>query len=277
VLIDVVLAVLCASLSSNAGADELPSFSEIVSGQCDPISHIAEGASGEDLSKHESRVFCDVAVVGVFKDDPKHVLVRFVDSKSDAVIVYAGMMKDAEHMSVRSVDIESKESHQPIPVEEGDCRFFFNKRFLNEKRISGIACGAKVVKSGRRTVPIVAFDADPTSKSTWPHELSLVSYNRKGVVNCSLPGTTIEFALDGRGGARVVHIESDYAPFLTAAQHAPVWRAVLSVEHGDQMLGLRDGHSINIIVRLPDGKGSVFASAADGGIADIRCQVFVRP
>jgi len=155
VFFGVALATLRASAPSNAVADDLT----VVKGQCTPGSHIAEGAIGEDLTKRQSRFFCDSAVVSVFSDNPKHVMIQFADSKSNHArqIGYAGMMEDEEIMNVRSVYLESG---QPTPVADGNCKFFFSK-----KNISGIACGAKIDEAGRRTVPIVSFDADPTQHS----------------------------------------------------------------------------------------------------------------
>ena len=51
VFFGVALAALRASVPSNAVADDLT----VVKGQCTPRSHIAEGAIGEDLTKHESQ------------------------------------------------------------------------------------------------------------------------------------------------------------------------------------------------------------------------------
>jgi hypothetical protein len=73
VFFGVALAALRASAPSNAVADDLT----VVKGQCTPESHIAEGAIGEDLTKRQSRFFCDSAVVSVFSDNPKHVMIQF--------------------------------------------------------------------------------------------------------------------------------------------------------------------------------------------------------
>jgi hypothetical protein len=245
----------------------------IVKGQCAPESHIAEGAIGEDLTKRHSRFFCDSAVLTFFSDDPKHVMVQFADSKSHHArqIGYAGMMDDEVMMNVRNVYLETG---RPTPVAEGYCKFFFK-----EKNISGIACGAKVDEAGRRTVPVVSFNADPSSTPAPPHsptaQPDLIPYDKSGVANCSLPGTIIDFALNGRGGAQVARIESNYLPFRRAAQQTRVWRAGLVDHDGKRMLILDNGHKTRIMVSLPDGKGMAFS--ADGGVSDILCQVLVSP
>jgi hypothetical protein len=78
VFFGVALATLWTSAPSNAVANELT----VVKGQCTPGSHIAEGAIGEDLTKRQSRFFCDSAVVSVFSDNPKHVMIVFADSRA---------------------------------------------------------------------------------------------------------------------------------------------------------------------------------------------------
>jgi hypothetical protein len=102
-----------------------------------------------------------------------------------------------------------------------------------------------------------------------------VPYNKSGVANCSLPGTIIEFALDGRGGAQVARIETNYPPFRVAAQQTRVWRAGLVDKDGKRILVLDNGRKTRIMVSLPDGKGVAFS--ADGGVSDILCQVLVSP
>lgn len=270
VLIGMVLVALLALVPSSAVADD----THILKGQCGPESHVAEGAIGEDLTKHQSRFFCDAAVITFFSDKPKHVMVQFADSKSNHArqIGYAGTMDDAEILVVSSVYLETGRA---TPVVEGYCKFFFKA-----KDISGISCGAKIDEGDRRTVPVVSFDADPPSASAPPHSSTVepnatVPYNKSGVANCSLPGTIIEFALDGRGGAQVARIETNYPPFRVAAQQTRVWRAGLVDKDGKRILVLDNGRKTRIMVSLPDGKGVAFS--ADGGVSDILCQVLVSP
>jgi hypothetical protein len=267
-----VLVALGALASYNAMADD----HRILKGQCASGSHIAEGAIDEDLTKHQSRFFCDSAIVSVFSDNPKHVMVLFADSKSNHArqIGYAGMMEDEEIMNVRSVYLESGKA---TPVAEGYCKFFFKETSM-EKNVSSIACGAKIDEADRRTVPIVVFDTDPSTISTPPNSPSAgpnpPPYNKSGVANCSLPGTIIEFALNGHGGAQVARIETNYPPLRSAAQ-TRVWRASLVDKDGKRLLVLDNGRKTRIMVSLPDGKGMAFS--ADGGVSDILCQVLVSP
>lgn len=269
IFIGVLFELLWALAPSNAAADD----TTIVKGQCTPESHIAEGAIGEDLTKRQSRFFCDAAVVTYFSDNPKHVMIQFAESKSTHArqIGYAGMMDDVQIVNVGKVYLESG---KPSTVVEGYCKFFFK-----EKNISGIACGAKIDEAGRRTVPVVSFKADPSNapaerhSSTAEHEP--VPYDKNGIANCSLPGTIIEFALDGRGGARIARIESNYPPFRSAARQTRVWRAGFVNKDGKRILVLDNERKTRIMISLPDGKGMAFS--ADGGVSDILCQVLVSP
>lgn len=127
---------------------------QVLKGRCDSSSHIAEGPIGEDLTKRQSRFFCDAAVIASFSDDPRHRLIQFADSQSNhkAPLGFGGLMQDAAIMNVRSVYLEI--SNASVAA-DGGCKFFFK-----DNKISGIACGAKIDEGNRRTVPVVAFDVD---------------------------------------------------------------------------------------------------------------------
>jgi hypothetical protein len=101
-------------------------------------------------------------------------------------------------------------------------------------------------------------------------------YQNAGVVNCSLPGTIVEFGLDGSGGAEVTRIESNFAPMRNAARRGRVWSARLVEGDDKQILVLDNGERTRIMVSLPDGKGMAFVTDANG-LSDILCQVLVRP
>jgi hypothetical protein len=127
---------------------------QVIKGECGPGSHIAEGRIGEDLTKKQSRFFCDSAVIIAFGDDPKHRMIEFVQSNSEHApqIGYGGMMEAADIMTVYSVYLEIG---RPTAVTEGACKLFFAKNI-----ISRAACGTKIDKGDRRTVAIVEFNAD---------------------------------------------------------------------------------------------------------------------
>lgn len=273
VLSGTAIVAFCTLLAFGAKADD----TKLIKGQCGPESHIAEGPIGQDLTKLQSRFFCDAAVVTVFSDDPKHVMIQFADSKSHHArqIGYAGVMEDEQILNVHGVYLEPGRS---TPVVEGYCKLFFEAKGF-EKTISSIACGAKIDEADRRTVPVITFKADSSTFSTPPNSSlsvsSLPPYNKSGVANCSLPGTIINFALNGQGGAQVARIESNYAPFRAAVQQTRVWRAGLTDKDGTRFLVLDNGRKTRIMVRLPDGKGMAFS--ADGGVSDILCQILVTP
>jgi hypothetical protein len=137
----------------------------VVNGQCTAESHIAEGAIGDDLTKRQSRFFCDSAVITVFGENkfPKNVMVQFVETKSthDPQIGYAGQMDDENILNVFNVYLEA--GRPPSKASDGACKFFYNGDAL-----SSMACGAKIDEAGRRTVPIVVFNAAQSNTGTPP-------------------------------------------------------------------------------------------------------------
>jgi hypothetical protein len=255
-------------------------------GQCAAESHIAEGAVGDDLTKRQSRFFCDSVVITVFGQNvfPKHVMVQFVETKAvhGRQIGYAGQMSDENILDVANVYLEEG---RPSKASDGACKFFYSGR-----DISSIACGAKIDQSGRRTVPVVLFDAALSSITTKteidcgkPRNADDAAfcqngrpYQNAGAVNCSLPGTIIEFGLDGSGAAEVTRIESNFEPMRNAARLRRVWSARLVERDDKQILVLDNGERTRIMVSLPDGKGKAFVTDANG-LSDILCQVLVRP
>lgn len=260
--------------TSHAEADG-PTDIQVVKGKCNAQSHIAEGPIGADLTKRQSRYFCDVAIISFFDRTSSHLMVQFSEKQSHhgAILGFAGTM-DADGQ-VLEVDRVYLEPGKATPATDGACKFFFER-----KEMTSIVCGAKIDEGNRRTVPVVAFDAFPSGTSRQstdqPPETTVgVPYNKTGVVNCSLPGTIIDFALDGRGGAQIARIESNYAPFRRAARQTRVWKAGVADRDGKRILILDNGHNTRIMVDLPDGKGMAFSG--DGGVSDILCQVLVAP
>jgi hypothetical protein len=275
VLIGLIFLSLLASAFSAAAADQ----TTLLKGKCTPESHIAEGTIGEDLTKLESRFFCDSAVITFLGDAPNHVLIQFADSRSlhGRQIGFAGTRDDEQIIIVHSVYLETG---RPTAVVEGACKFF-----RKGKDISALFCAAKIDEGVRRTVPLVAFDValpgaseqhNPTNPPIPKLEsIPKIPYDKSGVVNCSLPGTIIEFFLNGQGGAQVTRIDSNYAPFLNAVKQNRLWSAKSQDRALERILVLDNGHNTRIIIRLPDGKGMAFS--ADGGVSDILCQVLVTP
>lgn len=126
----------------------------VIAGQCNSDSHIAEGKLGEDLTKRQSRFFCDSVSIGYFDNVGKHVMLNFSESKSQtsSAIGYAGFMEpDGLTMNVDRVYLAGKQ----FQVTEGACRFFY---FPN-KQVKDIVCGAPIDQGDRRTVPVVSFSA----------------------------------------------------------------------------------------------------------------------
>jgi hypothetical protein len=97
-------------------------------------------------------------------------------------------------------------------------------------------------------------------------------YMKTGVANCVLPGTSAEFFLDGRGGAKLVKASSNYDGFRQAAR-IKNWKAMTLTMEGRRMLVIDNGKNSRIMTELPAGKGMAFLF--DGGVSDIVCQVMV--
>ena len=128
---------------------------QIVEGQCGKQSHVAEGNIGDDLTKRQSRFYCDSAVITFFDQKSGHVMVQFSEFKAhnNAQLGFAGFMKeDGQIMDVSNVYLDNRQ----IQVAEGYCKFFFKN-----KQMDSIACGSAIDEGGRRTVPVIVFTASP--------------------------------------------------------------------------------------------------------------------
>jgi hypothetical protein len=139
-----------------SGRAAQPSDIQVVSGTCDPSSHTAEGRLGVDLTKRQSRFYCDSAVITFFDDYKGHVMIQFVQKESHhgPILGFSGKVEDGGIMM--SVDHVYLTTGSPTTVSDGACKFFFKNL-----HISGISCGIKVDETGRRTTAIVGFNAAP--------------------------------------------------------------------------------------------------------------------
>jgi regulator of extracellular matrix RemA (YlzA/DUF370 family) len=149
--------VLAATLSlPTSGYAAQPGDIHIVTGSCGQNSHTAEGSLGEDLTKRQSRFFCDAAIITFFDDYKGHVMVQFVQKEAHhtPILGFAGRMEEDGIMM--NLDHVYLVAGQPTTVSEGWCKFFFKNRHM-----SGIFCGMKVDETGRRTTAVVVFDPAP--------------------------------------------------------------------------------------------------------------------
>ncbi len=133
-----------------------PNDIEVVNGICAASSHTAEGPLGADLTKRQSRFYCDSAAITFFDDYKGHVMVQFAQKKSNhsPILGFAGRVEDDGIMMV--VDHVYLASGQATTVSDGWCKFFFKNRHM-----SGIFCGMKVDETGRRTTAAVVFNPTP--------------------------------------------------------------------------------------------------------------------
>ncbi|KXV60657.1 hypothetical protein AD948_04325 [Acetobacter senegalensis] len=122
-----------------------------IDGTCGEGSHIAEGAFGDDLTKRQSRFFCDAAAIISNNGD---ILVQFSQKEAhhNPSLAYAGRMSgDKDVMNVERVYFSPQNS---ATVSDGVCKFFYKDTML-----TGIMCGVKIDETGRRTTAIVVFNS----------------------------------------------------------------------------------------------------------------------
>lgn len=128
----------------------------VVGGACDASSHTAEGPLGSDLTKRQSRFFCDSAVITFLDDHNSHVMIQFSQKESlhSPILGFAGRVEaDGIMMTVDHVYLTPG---QATTVSDGWCKFFFKNR-----QLSALMCGMKVDETGRRTTAVVVFNAAP--------------------------------------------------------------------------------------------------------------------
>jgi hypothetical protein len=150
------LSLLCLCLAVHPSRGEELTDMRAVDGRCEASSHIAEGPIGADLTKRQSRFFCDMMAVMAFGANKDHTLIQFLQKQAHhgQIIGYAGLMAPGQNILI--VDHVYLKEGEPTQVTEGYCKFFYQAT-----RISGVSCGAKIDEDGRRTVPIITFEASP--------------------------------------------------------------------------------------------------------------------
>ncbi|MBY5571202.1 hypothetical protein HFO55_28910 [Rhizobium leguminosarum] len=114
--------------------------------------------------------------------------------------------------------------------------------------------------------PAVSANADNGSGQRPPYEKS-------GVVNCTVPGTSVQFALNGSGGAELTQLSTDYARFEMAGE-VKTWSATTMELQGTTLLVLDNLNQTRIMIK-PDGQGMAFTTSE--GVADMLCQVNISP
>jgi len=129
---------------------------QMVSGTCDPSSHTAEGPLGTDLTKRQSRFYCNSAVITFFDDYKGHVMIQFAQKESHHGPILGFVGRVEPDGTVMSVDHVYLTPGSPTTVSDGACKFFFKNRHM-----SSIFCGMKVDETGRRTTAIVVFNTAP--------------------------------------------------------------------------------------------------------------------
>jgi len=129
---------------------------QILQGECGAQSHTAEGGVNDDLTKRQSRFFCDSAVISFFDEQNRHILIQFSEKHSNhqRIIGYGGTMEaDGKILDVDHIYLEPSKA---LPAQGGACKLFFAQRHMTD-----IVCGAQVIEGQQKTVAIVAFKAAP--------------------------------------------------------------------------------------------------------------------
>ena len=110
---------------------------QIVNGTCSSESHTADGPVGSDLTKRQSRFYCDTATITFFDDSPDHVLINFSEKRSQhsPALGFAGRIeasKPGEIGTMMEVSNVYLVSGQATPVHDGWCKLFFKGQQLSQ-------------------------------------------------------------------------------------------------------------------------------------------------
>ena len=98
-------------------------------------------------------------------------------------------------------------------------------------------------------------------------------FQKRGVANCTLPGTELEFYLNGKGGAELAKLKTNYAPIREAGK-VKTWAVSVRNMKGKQLLIIDNLRNTRIMVDLKEGRGIAFT---DPGASDILCQILLSP
>jgi hypothetical protein len=156
----ILLVVTYATLSFPARAQTGGNI-HIVNGTCDSTSHTAEGPIDSDLTKRQSKFYCDSAVITFLDDYTGHVMIQFSQKAShhSPSLAFAGRIQKNQPGDVGTIvqlDHVYLEPGEATTVSDGACKIF-----MKAQKMSAIACGIKVDETGRRTTAIVAFNVSP--------------------------------------------------------------------------------------------------------------------
>ena len=145
----------CLIVIAGPGWAEINGFKS-VDGVCIAASHTAEGPINSDLTKRQSRFFCDAAAITFYDDYEGHTMIQFVEKESrhPPIIGFSGKLdSNGVLMEVENVYFSPNQS---FIVSEGACKFFYRSP---SKSLSGVTCGIKIDEAGRRTTALIGFEA----------------------------------------------------------------------------------------------------------------------
>jgi hypothetical protein len=124
-------------------------------GECSVRSHVAQGRKTDDLTKLDSRYFCDEAIVGSEDGSNDHIRITFKkdDQSISPVIAVIGVKKDGDMIHLRDILMGSLRAE----VNDGACRFFYSKK----RQMTDIVCSATFDQEDQRTVSVIEFKLAP--------------------------------------------------------------------------------------------------------------------
>ena len=100
------------------------------------------------------------------------------------------------------------------------------------------------------------------------------AYLASGIANCTAPGTSISFHMNGSGQAKVTKMTTNYDGFRAAAK-VKVWRVLRVQKDENAMIIFDNGQKSRIMNVVGSQKSMGFL--ADGGVSDMLCQIMVQP
>ena len=124
-----------------------------IAGNCTDASHTADGPIGSDLTKRQSRFYCNAAVIAYFDKNRKHLQINFTQKESmhNQILGFSGWLEENGIMlKLSKVYLNPGKS---TTVSDGWCKFF-----LSGANLKSIFCGMSADEAGRRTTAMVIFD-----------------------------------------------------------------------------------------------------------------------
>lgn len=148
------LAVLAGTIAPPALAQSVPELRDIkiIEGQCTPKTSLAIAPQGS--AQFEQIPYkCDSVVLS-YHEGPGSLMFQFVNKRAadSRLLGFAGHLESRDKLRVERVYLAG--GANPVAANEGSCSLLWSA-----KKLTGIACAAKIDAGGKHLVPLVAFKA----------------------------------------------------------------------------------------------------------------------